>query len=70
MLTTVEHLQSLLNQTDFAVLPDVDLVNKEDFIQFRHKIRKAKLNRILDLTEEELKIPHPVFKPNMYGSEL
>jgi hypothetical protein len=38
--------QSLLNDTDWSVLPDVNLVNSEDFVTYRDILRKLVINPV------------------------
>jgi len=42
--------RELLQQTDYAVLPDVNLFNKQDFLDFRAQIRSVFITPVNEFT--------------------
>jgi hypothetical protein len=54
-----KQLKLLLAQTDWAVLPDVELANKQEFIDYRSNIRYLLLNDMY--YNEVIEPPEPVW---------
>ena len=51
--------KELLEQTDYAVLSDVNIINKDDFISFRSNVRMVYLNPNYNWSFQD--VPTPIW---------